>query len=128
MRTKNVKPKIAEEVAIPERLVAFLREVHELIEQDDDAATIESDDLLQTEFAYGGLLEEDGDEFGFTYFSDEGARAKWEFELSASDIAAIAQGDRDTLRLWRCRTPGCRNRFGSPDEACFDCDYVDDKP
>lgn len=127
MRTEDIKPKIAEEVGIPENLAQLLRGVHRLIEQGDEAVTTSSDDLIQAEFAYGGLLEEDEDLFGFTYFPEKGRKPKWEIVLSAAEIAAVAKGQKDTIQLWRCAAPSCGNRFSTPDETCIDCDYVDDE-
>ena len=57
MRREQKHPKAKQVVPMPDDLATFLREVHALIEADDDAATIESDDLLQCEIAYGGLIE-----------------------------------------------------------------------
>ena len=127
MRTRDIKPKVVDEIEIPENLVQFFDEVHQLIEQGDEYVTTPSDDLIQADFACGGLLEEGGDRFSFSYFPGKETKATWEFELSASDIAAIAQGKQNTLRLWRCHTPGCGYRFGSADDTCIDCDYIDDE-
>ncbi|HKY27809.1 MAG TPA: hypothetical protein VJM12_07685 [Pyrinomonadaceae bacterium] len=68
MREERKQPKIAKEVAIPVDLLEFFQDVHHLIEQRDDSTTIESDDLIQTEFIYGGLTEEGSNHFSFTYF------------------------------------------------------------
>src|SRR5688572_26891414 len=127
MRTQNIKPKIADEVRIPKNLVQFFREVHQLIEKRHELVTTSSDDLIQAEFAYGGLMEDGGDRFSFTYFPRKSTEASWEFELSAADIAAIARRKQKTLRLWRCHTPGCAYRFGSAADTCIDCDYTDDE-
>jgi len=127
MRTQDIKPKIAGEARFPQNVVQFLCEVHELIEQGDERVTTSSDDLIQAEFAYGGLLEDGGDLFSFIYFPQEGIQSTWELELSAADIAVIAKNQQGTLRLWGCCTPGCGNRFGTPDATCFDCDDIDDE-
>jgi len=127
MRTQKVKSKIADEVRISKNLVQFFREVHQLIEERHELVTTSSDDLIQAEFAYGGLMEDGGDRFSFTYFAGEGTEPSWDFDLSASDIAAIATGKQKTLRLWRCHTPGCGYRFGTADATCIDCDYTDDE-
>ncbi len=57
MRKRRVRPKVRQTVSNPVNLQEFLHEVNELIETQDDAATIESDDLLQCECAYGGLID-----------------------------------------------------------------------
>lgn len=125
MRTLRRQPKELRAVAIPAELSAFLVEVSRLIEAHNELASTESDDLLQCERAYGGLLQEGGDRYGFTYFSQPGIRHKWIFELSASEIAEVASGRRETLNLWFCRSPECRSGFRDEEESCFYCDYVD---
>lgn len=52
----------------------------------DEETLIESDDLLQADTIYGGLIEDDGSTFGFACFpehAEKGVRYKWEFELDA---------------------------------------------
>jgi hypothetical protein len=129
MRTKNVKTKLADEIVIPKRLVLFFHDVDLLIKQKDVSVTRSSDDLIQTQqqFVFGGLIEDGGDRFSFTYFPRNGSEATWEFELSAADIAAIAVGHKEALRLWRCSTRDCGYRFGSPNDICTDCDYIEDE-
>jgi len=51
MRIERIKPKIAQEIALGEKLEGFFQEVNDLIKQNDELATIPSDDLMQTEFA-----------------------------------------------------------------------------
>jgi hypothetical protein len=126
MRIERIKPKIAQEIAIGEKLEGFFQEVNDLIKQNDELATIPSDDLMQTEFAYGGLIEEGTDNYGFTYFPEQGTRSCWSILLTASEIEAISSGKKKSLALWKCQNPDCRSFFASKDESCFDCDYVDD--
>jgi|SRR5262245_9347583 len=127
MRIKRPQPKINHLVGIPGDLLRFLQEVDALIKQDDDLVTIESGVPIQAEFAYGGLIKEGSDRFSFTYFPEENTRPKWSIELSSSEIAEIASGKIQTLKLWKCQNPDCRSHFFSPDETCFDCDYIDDE-
>lgn len=128
MRVERKQAKIFTEVAIPVRLLEFFQDVNHLIEQRDDSTTIESDDLIQAEFACGGLIDEGSDHFGFTYFpAKEDTRHTWTFELTASEIADISQGKKKTLVLWGCQNPKCGSLFSSENDACFDCDYVDDE-
>jgi hypothetical protein len=126
MRIATVKPKVAAEIAIGEELEGFFQEVDGLIKQNDELATIPSDDLIQTEFAYGGLIEEGTDTYGFTYFPEQSTRPSWSIVLTASEIEAISSGKKKTLILWKCQNPDCRSFLSSKDEACFDCDYIDD--
>ena len=127
MRTEKIQAKITGEVLIPDDLLGFFREVDDLIKHNDEVTIIESDDLIQTQFAYGGLLEEGADHFGFTYFPEDNTRPKWNIELTASEIAEIAGGRKRTLTLWKCQNPNCRSFFSSESETCFDCDYIDDE-
>ena len=101
MRTEKIQVKITGEVIIPDDLLGFFREVDDLIKHNDEVTIIESDDLIQTKFAYGGLLEEGADRFGFIYFPEENTRPKWSIELTASEIAKIAEGEKRTLTLWK---------------------------
>lgn len=55
MREERRQPKYPEIVEIPENLSSFLAEVHQMILDNHEETAIESDDLLQCEFAYGGL-------------------------------------------------------------------------
>lgn len=131
MRIEKINPKITAEVAIGEELVGFFQEVSELIKQNDELTTIPSDDLLQTEFVYGGLTEEESDIYGFTYFPEQITRTHprptWSILLSASEIESISSGQKKTLALWKCQNPDCQSFFASKDETCFDCDYIDDE-
>lgn len=127
MRTAQPKPKKLTHVDVPADLRVFLEEVAHLIEVRDDAALIESDDLLQTECAYGGLIEENTDEYGFTYFPRKGVRTTWELLFSASQIRDVAAGNITELQLWACSDENCGSMFPSADDRCSNCDYVDDE-
>lgn len=127
MRTKQPKPKKLTQVDVPTNLRVFLEEVAHLIEIHDEAAFIESDDLLQTECAFGGLIEDGTDEYGFTYFLRKGLRPKWELLLSASQIRDVADGTITKLELWACSDENCGSMFSWADELCSRCDYVDDE-
>ncbi len=124
-RQSRPKPKDRQKVPLPEDLVAFLGEVRTMIERGDEETTIQSDDLLQCERAYGGVTEEGGDYFSFTYFPDDSKRNKWHFTLHRSDIEMIADEALTEISLWACQTPGCGCKFHSKDETCFYCDYED---
>ena len=99
MRTAQPKPKKLTQVDVPADLREFFEEVAHLIESHDEAAFIESDDLLQCECAYGGLTEEDTDEYGFTYFPRKGVKTTWELLFSASQIRDVADGSITKLKL-----------------------------
>jgi hypothetical protein len=124
MRRQATKPKRHESVVIPSELVAFFVDVHRQIEESDEGTLIESDDLLQTDFAYGG--RDGDDQFSFTYFPERGIRQKWQLSLSPDEIARIARGESETLKLWACTQPDCRSKFGTADgPQCFYCDWED---
>ena len=125
MREKRPRPKVKEQVRIPANLLEFLREVHELIEAQDEAATVESDDLLQCECAYGGLVQVGTDSYGFTYFPGDGVRDKWEVELRAIEIRYIADGATTELELWACSDSTCQSKFSDPADTCSICDWVE---
>ncbi len=129
MRQLQFKPKVSTEAAVPADLRGFLQYAHRLIANGDRAALIPSDDLIQdgSRCAYGGLIEDDGDVYGCTYFPDAGTEPSWQFEITADHIASIADGITTHLSLWACAIPGCGNLFSGPDDACFYCDYVDDE-
>lgn len=126
MRREQRQPKTKHEIPIPDDLAAFLREVHRLIETGDDSATIASDDLLQSETAYGGLVSPGGHTYRFTYWFRKGDRHKWLFELDIVDIANIVEGTGTALLLWGCQAENCHCRFTDPNGTCFYCDYIDD--
>jgi hypothetical protein len=126
MRTCSPQPKELRTLAMPADLREFLVGVDELIGAEDELATTESDDLLQCERAYGGLLDKGGFRYGFTYFPDKGIRHKWEFCLSAYQINAVAAGGLSTLDLWCCTSPDCKSGFEDKAETCFYCDYIEE--
>ncbi|HEY3855887.1 MAG TPA: hypothetical protein VGO67_15975 [Verrucomicrobiae bacterium] len=130
MRRKVPKVKAQQSVAIPQRLVQFLKYANELIFSGDEAAITPSDDLIQiVEFrgyllAYGGLKEEGGSQFEFGYFTEpKQTDKKWEFELSREQIAEIAKNRLTHLTLWACTSPDCGCKFQRADDTCFECDY-----
>lgn len=115
-----------EKVLIPADLLAFLKEMHRMIVAGEEEATIESDDLIQCETAYAGLIEEGRSEFGITYFpnhTSKGIRDKWELVLNKEEIANIADGLSNSLQLWSFRSEECGCRFTVADETCFYCDW-----
>jgi hypothetical protein len=127
MRTLNRQPKVKVDMPIPAEFASFLSAVHELIVKEDECATLESDDLLQCESAYGGLIKKGGSEYSFVFFPEEGIRVKWEVELSTTEIQQVANKELSSLVLWQCKDPECRCAFSSTKESCFYCDWKDDQ-
>lgn len=124
MRIQQVKEKVKERVPIPKGLKQFLKEVYESILEKDEATTIPSDDLLQDAFIYGGLNEEGGGEYGFTYFPKMGT--KWELNFTVDQLKGIYKDRTTHLDLWTCASKDCKCRFHSKDMTCFHCDYEED--
>lgn len=122
---KPPKARDEREVEIPGPLRDFLAHVSSLISAGAPEAMIESDDLLQSPplLAYGGRLEADGDEWGFTYFPVEWGKAKWELLFTSVQLAAIASGETRTLKLGFCRDAACGNAFLERRDRCRRCDY-----
>lgn len=128
MRIEQRQTKTFEGVAIPNNLVLFLKEVHREIIEGEEVTTIESDDLIQYEefnFAYGGLIDSETEEFGFRYFFDIENESTWDVNLSKSDIEKIVKGEITELNLWSCRNPSCGCKFSSEDDSCFNCDWIE---
>jgi hypothetical protein len=92
--------KSTERVAVPQDLREFLVDVHRRIADGDEAATIPSDDLLQSERAYGGLVGGAG-RYSFVYFPGRGTSVRWEFTLLASEIEEIGAGGSDEMVVQR---------------------------
>ena len=127
MRREVPKKKVRQQVELPPYLVQFFAEVHQLVLAGDEAATTSSDDLIQADRAYGGLMRDGGADYQFVYFPDKrGVRNKWEFTLSSRAIRDIASGKRTALTLWACASPECGCKFSDPKETCFYCDYEED--
>ena len=123
MRKHEPRPKVAVAEPVPQALGEFLREVVQLIDQGDPAATTESDDLLQADSVVGGLADAGTNLYAFTYFPGAGVESPWYVELTASQIRTVARGELSMLPLWRCQAPECGSRFSAPTETCFSCDY-----
>ncbi|MCA9013584.1 MAG: hypothetical protein KDB01_27725, partial [Planctomycetaceae bacterium] len=88
-----------------------------------DAALSVSDDLLQTDCAYGGLSDEGAQFYMIRYFHGAGVGVKWDLDCCAKDVFAIADGEVTSLELWKCDSDRCPNRFTSPDGGCDYCAY-----
>jgi hypothetical protein len=135
MRHQVLKPKLQETTKIPARLIEFLRFANELIVEGDEATTSPSDDLIQVEeltgwlLASGGLVDDVGSKFRFTYFAQpKQTRKFWELELTKEQIGQIATGQLTELTLWACKSIECGCKFNSPKGNCFYCDWEDVPP
>ncbi len=82
-----------ETIPLPADLRTFLAEVWAAIQAGDDEATrVESDDLLQAECGYGGLVDAAAGRYTFTYLPDTPEGGRWTFELLAEDVRRAAEG------------------------------------
>jgi len=127
MRYKRIKLKVAKQIAIPDDLKTFFRYANSLIEAGDNAAVGSSDDLIQGPRAYGGLVEDGGDQYAFTYFPSPHTRPCWRIDATASEVKEMADGSITSLSLWGCTSADCGSLFPSPEDVCMYCDYVDDE-
>jgi hypothetical protein len=110
-------------IDLPTAFTDFIRDVNQRILDGDEAATtIASDDLLQCDCVYGGLYDVARQRFGFRYFHT--ADATWDFDLDAHQIAEIANGTRTTMSLWRCSGGKCDCLYATEDSYCAHCDSI----
>ena len=127
MIVKKIHEKKLETVSLPAKLVYFLRETYQSILRKEEATLIESDDLLQDTFVYGGLLKQGEDSYRFVYFpGDFGIKNKWVFTLNTSELKSIAEGNTTTLDLWACAQEDCQSKFMDKTETCSYHDYLED--
>lgn len=92
MRTAKPRSKIKTQASIPAPLRNFLGDVLVQIDAGDAAATLESADLLQSEFCYGGLIDAETVLFAFTFFPGPARSQKWHWPDEISSLL-IATGD-----------------------------------
>jgi len=130
----QTQPKILVREKVPARFADVIKHVATLIANGDESTTIESDDLLQDDEHdyFGGLIDSDEMEFGFTFFPEpfdedaedgpEFACTEWTYILSKQQIADIASGSLGELDMWRCASGDCANRFATADGYCGKCD------
>ncbi|XZE19030.1 hypothetical protein SH449x_004340 [Pirellulaceae bacterium SH449] len=120
--------KILEQVTVPTELKDFFCQVVAAIEKKSKCTNIHSDDLIQCDFAYGGMYEEDGEQFfGCTYFAMPRAQnakypRRWYFYLPRQKLEMIASGKLLTIDMWRC-DPDCGDKFSRGNDICSYCDY-----
>ena len=119
MRIESIKKKILTTVEIPPELFNFFINVCALIEAKSPLALTLSDDLIQNEYGYGGLVEENV--FKFIFFHNNSG--KWSLRVTQSDLFQIQRGQITGLNLWKCNNPICLNFFYACEETCFNCDY-----
>ena len=112
--------------AIPPNLVSFIRDVATAIREENPCATTPSDDLLQCDYAYGGLGDGSPPVYHFTYFSksDVDPKSKWHFSLSADEVSSVAEGSKTELALWGCASETCESMYPTESSLCHECDYV----
>ena len=122
MSTEQPKPKKLTRVEVPPDLRQFLWEVAEMIDRGDLETLVESYDLLQCDYAYGGLADEETDTYEFTYLPRKGVKTRWEFGFSVKELREAANGVRE-LELWACEDENCGSMFSWAEAQCPNCDY-----
>jgi len=123
MRTQKIQEKQRQHISIPSNLRKFLKNVYELILKKDKSTTIESDDLLQDSFVHGGLVEQNGVEYGFTYFPEAETKHRWELIFTVDQLKDIYEGKKKYVDVWACKSNNCRCKFTLKTNLCFFCDY-----
>lgn len=126
MRVARIKEKKLEKTELTAKLIHFFKKLDKEIKDELQHTQIESGDLIQANFIYGGLIEEGGDRYIFTYFPRVGTKNKWELELTKLQIERIAKGNIKTIDLWACQQDGCGSKFMDKNGTCFYHDYHDD--
>jgi hypothetical protein len=109
-------------VAIPAVFVEFMREVSALIKSGHESTTVEADDILQCDRVYGGLADAQTGRFSFRYFDTR--EAKWDVDLSTTQITDIASGALRRLSLWRCSRGTCACLYPAEGSYCPHCDSI----
>ena len=125
MLKRKPLPKVKQVNGIPDDLREFMADVREQIRSKDESAVIPSDDLLQSETAYGGLEKKGQPWYGFVYFPARSTHPKWTLRFHVTDIERIADGAVGELTLWSCKDKACGNQFFDPKDTCFYCDYLE---
>ena len=130
--TLPTKPKTQVTEAFPPAFVKFMKEVDAKIERGDPSTTIESDDLLQCDHTFGGLVDVNEAIFGFEYvaedqddddgFSHDGFPVAWHYLLTREQIRQITENKLSTIPMWRC-TKDCGRRATTPQWYCPECDF-----
>ncbi len=117
------KPKQSVTVELPSAFIDFMREVHQyIVDGEEVATTLESDDLLQCQCIYGGLYNAAKQQFGFRFFHPD--RTTWDFDVNARQIAQIAAGKLTTMPLWQCQGNRCGCLHATEDSYCHHCDSI----
>ncbi|MCU0713260.1 MAG: hypothetical protein MUC43_14460 [Pirellula sp.] len=124
-KKREDKGKSMEQISepVPPALRLFLQEVAEQIRVGSPSTKIPSDDLLQCDVAYGGLLDQGGTRYGFAYFHSADRRPSWYLMLESDQIQKIADGIATELLLWKCDLKRCPTRSTMPDFQCSYCEF-----
>lgn len=110
-----------------------MADVAKRIDEGDESAWMESNDLLQCEDfrGYGGLFDAVEGHYGFEYLADDSEEERerddpirWDFHLNRQQIRDIANGTITQIDMWRC-DPDCGRRFPHRDYYCPACDPPD---
>lgn len=122
-----MKPKVQVVETLPPTFVGFVEEVDRMIERRVPETLLESDDLIQCDHTFGGLVDPTEGTFGFEFmdgenFDRDGYSITWHFLLTKIQIRAIARHELKTLTMWRCSSD-CGRRATVPEWYCTECDF-----
>lgn len=84
-------------VSLPNDIIEFFEWVNEAIQTEEESATTISDDLLQAEGIYGGLVDRRKNLYQFTWFPKSATNERWELQLLADEIDEVGSGYRKEL-------------------------------
>lgn len=90
---------IRKNVPLPSEIIEFFEWVNDAIQTEEDSAMMVSDDLLQAEGIYGGLVDPRKKLYEFTWYPQSASGERWEFQLLADEIDEIGSGYRKELRV-----------------------------
>lgn len=118
--------KIPHILTIPDELRAFLKDVNAQIEAGGEETKIESDDLIQSRNAYGGLVDATAGLFCFRYFPVAEADLTWDMCFNRDELRDIATGQMKQVTLWKCDNGACACLYECEDAYCSNCDTQDE--
>ncbi|MEQ1827308.1 MAG: hypothetical protein ABL921_15230 [Pirellula sp.] len=121
------KRKVPVAEVFPAAFVDFMKIVDSKIEQRDPDTIIESDDLIQCEHTFGGLVDVAEQTYGFEFmegenFDSDGFSIAWHYLLNKRQIKEIARHELISLAMWRCSND-CGRRANMPEWYCPQCDF-----
>lgn len=82
-------------------------------------------DPVEMKGASGGAIDDELSEFIVTFQPPNPGASTWEFVFDRGQLSALANGETESLALWRCDIePDCGSRFANKQERCLICNPV----